>query len=484
MTCKEVCSKRGKPLCISNQEHWLFMDAKRIEHDFLGSLDVPSDAYWGIHTQRAINNFHISGIKVNISLIRSLALTKKACCLANLETGHLTPEKGKAIIKACDEIAAGKLSDQFLVDALQGGAGTSTNMNLNEVIANRAIELLGGKKGNYDLIHPLEDVNLHQSTNDVYPTALKVATIFRLRDLSKAIAGLQGAFQEKEKEFAAIVKLGRTELQEAVPITLGAEFSAFAEAFSRDRWRTFKCEERLRVVNLGGTAVGTGLAAPRNYIFLVIEKLREVTGLGLSRGENVLGETANADSFVEVSGILKAHAVNLIKISNDLRLMNLLGEIQLPQLQAGSSIMPGKVNPVLAEAAIQAGMKIIANDAIVTDAAARGTLQINEFLPLLAHALLESLDLLININGMLIDHVRGIVANKEKCEEYFNTSPMIITALLPVIGYEEAAQFITEFSSGSGNNMRRFLEEKLGKELIDKIFSPYQLTALGYKDNK
>jgi aspartate ammonia-lyase len=460
------------------------MNEKRIEHDFLGSLEIPTDAYWGIHTQRAIDNFHISGIKVNTGLIMSLSQIKKACCLANLEIGYLNPEKGKAMITACDEISAGKLADQFPIDALQGGAGTSTNMNINEVIANRAIEILGGNKGDYTIVHPLEDVNLHQSTNDVYPTAIKAAAIFLLRDLSKAIANLQGSFQEKEKEFAAIVKLGRTELQEAVPISLGAEFSAFAEAFSRDRWRTFKCEERLRVVNLGGTAVGTGLAASRDYIFLVIEKLREVTGLGLSRGENIMGETANADAFVEVSGIFKAHAVNLIKIANDLRLMNFLGEIKLPQLQAGSSIMPGKVNPVLAEAAIQVGMKVIANDAIITDAAARGTLQINEFLPLLAHALLESLDLLININGLLTEHVRGIETNKEKCEEYFDASPMIITALLPVTGYEKATQFITEFSSRGEKNMRRFLEEKLGKALIDKVLSPYQLTALGYKDKK
>jgi aspartate ammonia-lyase len=455
---------------------------QRIEKDFLGELAVPKDAYWGIHTQRAIDNFRISGRSANSSLIRALAQVKMACCLANTETGHLSPEKSRMIRKACLEISEGLLADQFPVDAMQGGAGTSTHMNINEVIANRAIELAGGRKGDYGLIHPLEDVNLHQSTNDVYPTALKVAAIFRLRDLSKAIAALQGAFQEKEKAFSSIVKLGRTELQEAVPITLGAEFSAFAEAFSRDRWRTFKCEERLRVVNLGGTAVGTGLAAPRDYIFLVIEKLREVTGLGLSRGENILGETANADSFVEVSAILKAHAVNLIKIANDLRLMNFLGEIRLPQLQAGSSIMPGKVNPVVAEAAIQTGIKVMANDGIVAETAARGTLQINEFLPLLADALLESLDLLININGLLTLHVRGIEADKEKCEEYFNASPMIITALLPMIGYEKATAFVTEFSSGNEKNMRRFLEEKLGKELIDKIFSPYQLTALGFKD--
>ena len=322
---------------------------------------------------------------------------------------------------------------------------------------------------------------MHQSTNDVYPTAVKVAAIFRLRDLASAISDLQGAFQEKEKEFAAIVKLGRTELQEAVPITLGAEFSAFAEAFSRDRWRTFKCEERLRVVNLGGTAAGTGLTAPRDYIFLVIEKLRDVTGLGLARGENVMGETAHADAYVEVSGILKAHAVNLIKIAGDLRLMNLLGEIQLPQRQAGSSIMPGKVNPVIAEAAIQVGMKVIANDGIITDAASRGSLQINEFLPLLAHALLESLDLLINVDKLLAGYIRGTVACKLKCEEYFDQSPMIITALLPAIGYERATQLMTEFTSGSDKNMRHFLEQKLGKITVEKHLSPFQLTALGYK---
>lgn len=456
----------------------------RLEKDLLGELKVPSEAYSGIHTQRAIENFPISSAKVNPALIKALAQVKKSCCLANVETGFLAAEEGKAISKACDEIASGELQDQFPVDALQEGAGTSTNMNLNEVIANRAIESLGGHKGDYHIIHPLEDVNLHQSTNDVYPTAIKVAGIFRLRDLASTISALQGAFQEKEKEFSSVVKLGRMEWQEAVPITLGAEFSAFAEAFARDRWRTFKCEERLRVVNLGGTAVGTGLTAPRNYIFIVIEKLREITSLGLSRGENVMGETANADAFVEVSGILKAHPVNLIKIANDLRLMNFLGEIKLPQLQAGSSIMPGKVNPVLCEAAIQTGIKVIANDGIITDSASRGTLQINEFLPLLAHALLESLDLLININGMLADHVRGIEANEEKCAEYFNASPMIITALFPVIGYEKATEFISEFSSGNEKNMRRFLEEKFGKELIDKLLSPYQLTALGYKDKK
>ncbi|MFH0975363.1 MAG: aspartate ammonia-lyase [Spirochaetota bacterium] len=459
------------------------MTDQRKEKDLLGELVIPRNVYWGIHTKRAIDNFRISGKFTNQSLIKALALVKKACCMANAETGFLPAEKAHAIEEACTEIASGLMADQFPVDALQGGAGTSTNMNINEVIANRAIELLGGQKGDYAVVHPLEDVNLHQSTNDVYPTAIKIASIYRLRILADAVSHLQGAFQEKEKAFAGIVKLGRTELQEAVPITLGAEFSAFAEAISRDRWRTFKCEERLRVINLGGTAVGTGLTAPRNYIFLVNEKLRDVTGLGLSRGENVMAETAHADSFVEVSGILKAHAVNLIKIANDLRLMNFLGEIHLPELQAGSSVMPGKVNPVMAEAVVQVGIKVIANDAIITDAAARGTQQINEFLPLLADSILESLDLLININTLLTDHVKNIVADKSKCEEYFNHSRMIITAFLPVIGYEHATDLINEFSAGSEKNMRNFLEQKLGKEIVDKCLAPFALTALGYKNN-
>lgn len=457
------------------------MTGQRVEKDLLGELAVPQEVYWGIHTQRALSNFHLSGRAVNPILVRAFARVKKACCLANAENGFLAQEKSVVIQKACEEIADGLLSDQFPVDALQGGAGTSTNMNLNEVIANRAIELLGGRKGDYRVIHPLEDVNLHQSTNDVYPTALKVAAIFRLRDLSSAVAHLQGVFQQKEKDFAAVVKLGRTEWQEAIPITLGAEFSAFAEAFSRDRWRTFKCEERLRVVNLGGTAVGTGLAAPRDYIFSVIEKLREVTGLGVSRGENVMGETANADTYVEVSAILKAHAVNLIKIANDLRVMNLLGEIRLPQLQAGSSIMPGKVNPVLAEAAMQAGMKVMGNDAVVAAAASRGTFQINEFLPLLADVLLESLDLLIHMDGMLAEHVKCITADEVKCTEYFNASAMMITALLPVIGYDRATELMKEFSAGTEKNMRKFLEQRLGEEIVEQRLSPFALTALGYK---
>ena len=455
--------------------------ADRIEKDLLGELTISPDVYWGIHTERAIRNFPLSGYRVHPTLIAALAMVKKACCLANAEAGYLKGEKLAAIVAACDEIAGGALADQFPVDALQGGAGTSTNMNVNEVIANRAIEHLGGRIGDYALVHPLDDINLHQSTNDVYPTAIKVAGIRGLRSLSAAVAQLQGAFQRKEKEFGTIVKIGRTELQEAVPLTLGVEFSAFAEALSRDRWRTFKCEERLRVINLGGTAIGTGITAPRDYIFLATEKLRDVTGLGLSRGENLAGETANADTFVEVSGILKAHATNLIKISNDLRLLNFIGELRVPPLQAGSSIMPGKVNPVLLEAAMQIGMKVMANDFLIAEVASRGTWQINEFLPLLAHVLMESLDMLTKVNELMALHVDKIQADESRCRCHFDQSPMIVTALLPYIGYDKATAILQEFKGQSGKTMRAFLDEKLGVDVVEKVFSPFQLTALGFK---
>jgi aspartate ammonia-lyase len=355
-------------------------------------------------------------------------------------------------------------------------------MNVNEVIANRAIEMLGGARGQYSIVHPIEQVNLNQSTNDTYPTALRVSAISGLRGLSQAIAGLQGAFQDREKQFAGIVTLGRTELQEAVPLTLGAEFSGFAEAMSRDRWRTFKCEERLRVVNIGGTAVGTGLSAPRSYIFLVIERLREVTGLGLARGENLVDQTSNADTFVEVSGILKAHAASLVKICNDLRLLSLLGEIRLPGLQAGSSIMPGKVNPVLLEAGIQAGMKVMANDSLIAEACSRGSLQINEFLPLVSHCLHESLDLLTRMDTKLAEHVRGITADEERCRSYVQASPMIVTALLPQIGYERATALISEFFASGRQSIVEFLSEKLGRSAVDEALSPRKLVSLGYKD--
>ncbi|MBF0386717.1 MAG: aspartate ammonia-lyase [Candidatus Omnitrophica bacterium] len=451
----------------------------RTEKDSLGERLVPAEVYWGIHTRRALENFVLGGPKTPLVLVYALAMVKKAAALTNCELGYLAKDKAEAIVAACDEVMSGRFNDQFPLDALQGGAGTSTNMNLNEVLANRANELLGGQKGEYALVHPLDHVNRHQSTNDVYPTALKCAAITGVCSLAGTAALLQGALQRKEQEFANIVKIGRTELQEAVPMTLGAEFSAWAEALARDRWRVFKCEERLRVVNLGGTAIGTGLGAPQDYIFLVIERLREVSGFGLARGENVLGETANADVFVEVSGILKAHAVNLIKLSNDLRLLNLLGEIHLPACQAGSSIMPGKVNPVIPEAVIQAALKVMANDALVAEAASRSALQINEFLPLLAQALLESLDLLAAADRMLAAHIEGVQADEARCRLSFEQSRMCITALVPFIGYDRAGALVKDFNAAGRSDLRAFLEENLGSELIAQAFAPQNLMSLG-----
>ncbi len=453
----------------------------RVEKDGLGELKVPAGAYWGAQTQRALENFSLSRRAVSPALIRAYCLVKKACAQANMELGLLEKEKAQAIISACDEAAGGKLAGQFPTDALQGGAGTSTNMNVNEVLANRAEEMLGGRPGEYRIVDPIEDVNLNQSTNDTYPTALKVAAILKLRELSAGIAGLQGALQNKEKEFSGVVKIGRTELQEAVPMTLGQEFGAFSEAIARDRWRVFKCEERLRVVNIGGTAIGTGLTAPREYIFLVIEILRKVTGLGLARGENLVDQTANNDCFVEVSGILKAHACNLIKICGDLRLLNLLGEIALPQMQPGSSIMPGKRNPVIPEAAAQAGMKVLAGDAVIARACSSGSLQINEFMPLIADSMLESLELLINTDRMLSGHIPGISADAGQCRRYFDRSPAIVTALLPYVGYSRAEELLNEFRMSGEEDLRAFLSGKLGGELIDKIFDPCNLMSLGHR---
>lgn len=459
----------------------------RIETDLLGQKELCPDAYWGIHTQRAWENFSITGLPVNIALIQALAVVKNACAMANAELGYLEKAKADLICQACEEINAGLHDNQFIVDSLQGGAGTSTNMNINEVIANIALEKMGRAKGDYKFIHPIEDVNKHQSTNDVYPTALKIAVISKLRLLSEEIAKLQGAFQNKEKEFAHILKIARTELQEAVPITLGLEFSGFAEAFGRDRWRMFKSQERIRTVNIGGTAVGTGLTAPRNYIYLVIEKLRKISNLGICRGENLVDNTANSDAFVEISGIIKAHAQNLIKVSQDLRMLHLFKEIELPAVQAGSSIMPGKINPVIIEAIIQAGLKVLANDFLITEAASRSTFQINEYMPLLASSILESLDILININKIFVKHVEQIKADEKQCGKILNESLGLITAFLPYLGYEKATELAREFLEFKENNnigLIDFLKNKIGEDLVLKVLNPSNIVGLGYKQDE
>ena len=459
----------------------------REESDFIGKKQLPADALWGIHTARAVENFPISGHKVHPELIKAYGEVKQACAQTNNTLGFWTDKtKAEAIEKAAFEISQGLLNEHILVDALQGGAGTSTNMNVNEVLANRALQILGKELGNYAFVSPLDDINLHQSTNDTYPTALKVAAIRLLRELEQHVLNLQEAFQQKEKEFAHIVKIGRTQLQDAVLTTLGREMSAYAEALNRDRWRIYKCEERLRVVNLGGTAIGTGLGAPKQFIFRVVDKLRENTNIGLARSENLMDGTQNVDVFVEVSGILKACAVNLLKISNDLRLLSSgphagLGEINLPQLQAGSSIMPGKVNPVIPEAVAQTAIKVMGNDQVIAQACSAGNLELNQFMPLIAHSFLESIDLLKNACKLFNEKcVSGITANEELCRSHVHNSTATITALIPKIGYECCSELI-KMVENSGLSIKEAVlkSELLTANEFDQLITPEAVCRLG-----
>ncbi len=462
-------------------------DSTRKERDLLGEREVPAGAMWGIHTLRAVENFPLAGRTVPSGLIRAYGLVKQACARTNRELGHLPEASAQAIESAAAEMADGKLDQHVMVDALQGGAGTSLNMNVNEVLANRALALLGRRHGEYEVIDPLDHVNMHQSTNDTYPTALKVAAIAGLRGLEKAVVELQEAFQVKERELADVVKVGRTEMQDAVLTTLGREMGAYAEAFTRDRWRIYKCEERLRVVNLGGTAIGTGLGAPRAYIFQVVDVLRELTGFGLARAENLVEATQNADAFVEVSGILKACASSLWKVSSDLRLLSSgpsagLFEISLPPRQAGSSIMPGKVNPVVPEAVTQAAMQVMANDLAISLAASAGSLELNPFLPLIADALLGSLRLLTA--GATIfarECVKGITANLEQCHAHVHDGTAALTALVEPIGHAASNDLARAVAAGEGS-LRELVVRRglLSADEYDHLTSPGRVNQLGH----
>ncbi|MCD5405021.1 MAG: aspartate ammonia-lyase, partial [Desulfotomaculum sp.] len=442
----------------------------RVERDLLGTLEIPDDAYYGIHTLRAFYNFNVSGRRVHPELIKAIAVIKQAAADANMTIGRLDRKIGDAIYQAASEVAQGEFLDQFIVDAMQGGAGTSTNMNVNEVIANRAIEILGGKKGDYALVHPIDHVNMGQSTNDVYPTAIRIAAIRLLKRLSESCAVLQGALQKKEALFSGILKVGRTQMQDALPIILGQEFGAYAEAVSRDRWRLYKVEERLRQVNLGGTAIGTSVNTERRYIYLVIERLRSLTGLGLARAENMVDVTQNADVFVEVSGLIKAAAVTLIKISSDLRLLSSgpragISEIKLPDLQAGSSIMPGKVNPVIPEMVTQVSYQAISNDFAISMAAQSGQLELNAFLPLIADNLLSSIEMLSNAMKLFSERcIEGIEANEKRCAELLENSVSWVTVLVPKIGYERASELAKKALEKGISLKQAILEEKIMEE--------------------
>lgn len=453
----------------------------RIEHDLLGKLEIPEGVLYGIHTQRARLNFDAAHRPVHTALITALAQVKLACARTNLECGFLEPTVAAAIAAACGEIIEGRHDDQFVTDALQGGAGTSTNMNMNEVVARLASRHLG------QAVDPFDHVNLHQSTNDVYPTALRIAAVTLLRQLEPAVVCLQEAFQAKEREFSDVVKLGRTQLRDAVPVTLGREFGAFANALTRDRWRISQCVERLRVVNLGGTAVGTGITAPRNYIFGVVEKLREVTGFNLARAENLMDATQNQDALVEVSGIIRAHAVNLIKIAGDIRLMASgpdggLGEMELPAVQSGSSLMPGKVNPVIPEMVTQVAYRVMAHDYEISLVVMSGQLELNAFLPLAADALLDSLDLLRRADTAFAERcIKGIVARKERCRDTLEKSHELITALIPRIGHEEAVELAGRMRDRNVSVREAIREMGIcSDEEISKLLQTERLCALGW----
>jgi aspartate ammonia-lyase len=442
----------------------------RAERDKLGEISLPDGALYGIQSARARENFALSYKPVNSRLIHAIVKIKKSAAITYEKLGVGREGVYKAIIKACGLVLSGEAgpeAEMFITDALQGGAGTSTNMNVNEVLANVALRTMGRPPGDYAAVHPLDDVNRGQSTNDVYPTALRIASVESLRELSDACAKLQESLQRRENEFGAVRKLGRTELMDAVPVTLGDEFGAYAQAIARDRWRLYKVEERLRQVNLGGTAVGLSGNAERKYRFGVIEELRAITGIGLAVAEYPMDITQNNDVFVEVSGMLKALAVNLMKIANDLRLMNSgprggLGEIRLADLQAGSTIMPGKVNPVVAEMTMQAAMKVISGDVAITEAASRGEFELNAFLPLIADTLLENLAILERtVTIFRLKCVDTLSADAERCAALLGGSYAYAASYVPALGYDRVAGIIEE-NCGDSAKIREALERPPG----------------------
>jgi aspartate ammonia-lyase len=457
----------------------------RREHDSLGELDVPADAYYGVHTLRAMLNFPITGTPIAIypDLVHALASCKQAAAVANHALGLLDERRMKAIVRACEEIRAGELAEQFAVDVIQGGAGTSTNMNANEVIANRGLEILGYAKGDYAHLHPMDHVNMSQSTNDVYPTAIKVGLQFAIRRLIDAMEVLRVAFHDKSEAFAGILKMGRTQLQDAVPMTLGQEFSTFAVMLEEDQQRLREAADLVREINLGGTAVGTGINTDPSYAALVCRALSDITGIRFITAPNLVEATQDCGAFVQLSGVLKRVAVKLSKTCNDLRLLSSgpragLAEINLPAAQAGSSIMPGKVNPVIPEVVNQIAYEVIGNDVTVAFAAEAGQLQLNAFEPVIAHSLFKSLlHLRQGCLTLARKCVQDITANSERLAASVRNSIGIVTALNPFVGYENAA-LIAKEAHRSGRSVYDLVLEAgmLTREQLDDILKPENLT--------
>ncbi|MEX3980949.1 aspartate ammonia-lyase [Paraburkholderia sp. EG287A] len=459
--------------------------SERIEHDLLGDLAVPNEVYYGVHTLRALANFPITGIPISTypNLVNALAYVKEAAAIANCELRLLPEHKMKAIVHACQQIRKGVAHDQFVVDVIQGGAGTSTNMNANEVIANLALEHLGHARGDYKVLHPNEDVNLGQSTNDVYPTALKIATYMGIAQLVDAMGVLRASFERKAVEFHDDLKMGRTQLQDAVPMTLGQEFSTFAVMLEEDQERLREASKLICEINLGATAIGTGINTSPDYAPLVCRHLASVTGIPVTTSPNLVEATQDVGSFVQLSGVLKRVAVKLSKTCNDLRLLSSgpragLGEINLPPVQAGSSIMPGKVNPVIPEVVNQIAFEVIGNDVTVSFAAEAGQLQLNAFEPVIAHSLFKSVAHLragcLTLASRCVD---GITANRERLRSLVENSIGIVTALNPYIGYTNATQVAQE-ALVSGRSVAEIVIERglLTRAQLEDILKPTMLT--------
>ena len=455
----------------------------RIERDMVGSATIEDDVYYGLQTVRAAQNFHITGRSLNPDFIDSLAEIKKAAALVNAETGDLSEKRMRAIVQACDEILKGDLKDQFITDAIQGGAGTSANMNINEVVANRAIELLGGKKSDYCVVHPNDHVNMSQSTNDVIPTAGKMTALKLMRSLIDQINRLVEALAEKEQEFDHILKMGRTQMQDAVPIRLGQEFGAYRSMVQRDMARLVSAQEELKYVNMGGTAIGTSINANPGYVERIVPRLSEVSGLHLEMASNLIDATQNLDCFVAVSSALRTCAVDLSKMANDLRILSSgprtgFHEINLPPRQNGSSIMPGKVNPVIPEVVSQVAFNIVGNDVTISMAAEAGQLELNAFEPVVFYKLFESIVTMEGAIQTLVDNcVSGITANEEHCEDLVMQSVGVITALCPYIGYTLAAD-IAKAAIRKDISVREELRQRgiLSAEEIDRYLDPYAMT--------
>ena len=458
----------------------------RTEKDSIGEKKVPEDVYYGVQSLRAAENFHITGLNMHPEIINSLAYIKKAAAITNCEIGILDKDRATAIVQACDEIIEGKFHKDFIVDPIQGGAGTSLNMNANEVIANRAIEILGGKKGDYSVVNPNDHVNCGQSTNDVIPTAGKMTSLRLLRVLKEELLRLHKAFAQKAEEFDHVIKIGRTQMQDAVPIRLGQEFHAYSVAVLRDINRMDKAMDEMRFLNMGGTAIGTGINADKVYLNRIVPNLVEVSGMDLVQAFDLIDATQNLDPFVAVSGAIKACAVTLSKIANDLRLMSSgpragFGEINLPPKQNGSSIMPGKVNPVIPEVVNQVAFNVIGNDITITMAAEAGQLELNAFEPIIFYCMFQSIDTLAYAVRTFVDNcVSGITANEERCEELAENSIGLITAISPHVGYQKAAD-IAKKALKTGKSVRSLIleEDLMSKEELDCILNPVNMTEPG-----